>query len=159
MKSLQEEGVLNLNQKGEATYILPEELTLYSFINASKMGKEEFLKLLGVNENEIKRIYKQSLYWFLVSNNSQLEGLFKNIKIGEENLKYDITSSKMIKKQILKSIQHHNYIKETDDLKASSPKTKNSKFNEKEKFNKSGNTSEHFSWRKKSDMSTNSKDE
>jgi hypothetical protein len=83
------------------------------------------------------------------------------IKFEENNLKYDITSGKILKKQILKKIQHYNYIKETDDLKALSPNTRKESFSrasDKISTNALSN-SESFSWRKKSDMSNNSKDE
>ena len=164
LKSLQSEGVLKLNEKGDATILLSEEFTVYNFINVpNKMGKEELIAHLQVNEADIKRIYKQSLYWFLVSENPQLEALIKTIKFDTEDLKYDITTSKMIRRQLMKKIQHFNYIKETDDLKASSPNNnrKDSIVKEKsERYNSNvSNTSEHFSWRKKSDLSTNSKDE
>jgi hypothetical protein len=156
------EGLIKTSEKGDVNILLSEEFTLYNFINVpNKVSKEELLKALELAEGDVKRIYKQSLYWFLVVENSEttgrLEKLLKGFKLGEVELKYDVSSSKMIRRQILKKISHFNYLKETDDLKASSPGN-NRKDSIREKFG-SNASNEHFSWRKKSDLSTNSRDE
>jgi hypothetical protein len=161
LNTLASEGLLKINEKGEGQILLSDEFTVFNFINVpNKVSREELLKALELQDSEVKRLYKQSLYWVLVSENpetnAKLEKLLKNFKLGDVEIKHDQTSSKMIRKQIIKKIHHLNYMKETDELKASSPNG-NRKDSVREKLG--SNASEHFSWRKKSDMSTNSKDE
>jgi hypothetical protein len=133
--------------------------------------------LLEIKEGDIMRLYKQSLYWVLVSENPtynvDFEKRLDNLKFDQNNLKYDVTNAKNIKKTILKKIQHYTYIKETDDLKASSPNNirkdslngvRKDSFPRGEKISTCASNSvssnpEPFSWRKKSDLSNTSKEE
>ncbi len=145
-------------------------MVLYNFINVpNKMNKQQLSELLEIKDGDIKRLYKQSLYWVMISENKDFNENFeqklRTIKFEESNLKFDITLGKNIKKQIMKKIQHYTYIKETDDLKA--PGNSSGSNSRKESFargekcsvNSNSNNNEAFSWRKKSDVSNNSKDE
>jgi hypothetical protein len=166
LKQLESEGLVKTLNSGEFMIVLKDEEVIYNLANIpNKMSKNEILSLLGVKESEIKRLYKQSLFWVLVVDdytlNENLQALLnsKNLKVNEAEIKFDFNSGKNMRRTIVKKTHHLNYIKEIDDLKAS-PQGKR-----KESYNKAGfnsnasNTSEHFSWRKKSDVSTNSKDE
>jgi hypothetical protein len=166
LKQFESEGIVTSLNSGEFMIVLKDEEVIYNLANIpNKMSKNEILSLLGVKESEIKRLYKQSLFWVLVVDdytlNENLQVLLnsKNLKVNEAEIKFDFNSGKNMRRTIVKKTHHLNYIKETDDLKAS-PQGKR-----KESYNKAGynsnasNTSEHFSWRKKSDVSTNSKDE
>jgi hypothetical protein len=157
---------------------MSEDFTIYNLLNIpNKMTKDGLTELLQLKQGDFTRVYKQSLYWILVSENVEFnltaEKNLKSLKIDDANLRYDITSSKMVKRSILKKIQHHNYMKETDDLKANSSPNGGSNYrrdsknyNEK-KGSISGNiekstnagSGDGFSWRKKSDVSTNSREE
>ena len=161
LNTLASEKLLKINDKGEGQILISDEFTLFNFINVpNKLSREELLKALDLGESQIKRLYKQSLYWVLVSEipetNAHLEKILKQFKLGDVEIKHDQTSNKMIRKLITKKIHHFNYMKETDDLKACSPNGAR-KDSVREKLG--SNASEHFSWRKKSDLSTNSKDE
>jgi hypothetical protein len=164
LKLIENEGLITLRDTN-GHIILKDELNIYNFINIpNKMNKDQLTDLLDIKQGDIERLYKQSLYWIVVSENSEFnlnfEKKLKNIKFDENVLKYDITTGKNIKKQILKKIQHFNYIKETDDLKAVSPSNlRKESFNRGEKHSTNASSNEAFSWRKKSDVSNTSKDE
>lgn len=163
---LEKEGLLTVKES-EVHLTIKDELFVFSLINVpNKMNKEQVLELLDVKAEEIDRIYKQSLYWQIVTQNSEvssrIEKKLSAVKFDEANLKYDVTQGKAIRKQILKKIQHFNYIKETDNLKANSPSSNPRKesFSKGEKLSTNSNSNnEHLSWRKKSDVSGNSKDD
>jgi hypothetical protein len=165
LNSINDEGVIKFSNN-EGHINLRDNYVVYNFINVpNKMNREKICQLFDIKEGQIQRLYKQSLYWVMVTENEEFTLEFEKkliaIKFEENNLKYDITSGKILKKQILKKIQHYNYIKETDDLKALSPNTRKESFSrasDKISTNALSN-SESFSWRKKSDMSNNSKDE
>jgi hypothetical protein len=166
LKQLEAEGLVKSCDSGEFLIVVKDEEIVYNLANIrNKMSKSEILTLLGLKESEIKRLYKQSLFWVLVVEdslvNQNLQSLLnsKSLKVNDAEIKFDFNSGKNLRRSIVKKTHHLNYIKETDDLKAS-PQGKR-----KESYSKAGynsntsNTSEHFSWRKKSDVSTNSKDE
>lgn len=162
---MEKEGLIKLSSSGEVQVVLSEEFNLYNLINVpNKMTNSEVLNLLALQESEVRRIYKQSLYWYIViddnSVNAKLRQLLESrtVKVNDLDLKYDLTPARSLRKTIMKKTQHLNYIKETDDLKASSPQS-NRKDSEVKNYNSNlSNTSEHFSWRKKSDVSNNSND-
>ena len=109
-------------------------------------------------------MYKHSLYWIVISINSEFNQNFekklKSIKLDGEPVKFDITTSKMLRRQVNKQIQHHVYMKETDELKAASSnsrKDSNNYKNDRKISNtqSTGNT-DALSWRKRSDVSNSS---
>lgn len=170
LNSLASEGEIKLRlSEGEGSINLKDELTLYHLLNVpNKMSKDQLCEMLGVKEGDFKRLYKQSIYWVMVSENpefnSTAEQKLKQIKFDDSNLRYDTSNSKNIKRQIMKKIQHLTYIKETDDLKASTlsssgPRKESFTRGDKLSTNSNQNSTEAFSWRKKSDMSSTSKDE
>ena len=129
------------------------------------------LKILKISEESLERFYKQSLYWIIVCDKKnifdKLDETLRNIKFEDNNqLKFEITLIKDAKKIAEKKINHHNYLKEADNLKASGangsvsyPDRKDSRGGYKNSTNSNGNNNETLSWRKKSDYSVNSKDE
>jgi hypothetical protein len=128
----------------------------------SKVTKEQLLTILGVDEACFKRIYKQSLYWTLISDNAQFnssfENVLKNIKFDDGKvLRYEITTSKQLTKQINKKLQSLAYQKETNELKAGSNNASIRKDSNKDQL--SANSTDAFSWRRKSEYSSSSKDE
>lgn len=153
------EGLIKLDLKdNEGTIILNEKMAVYSLTNVPLvMNKKELQDLLEFSDKEVSRVYKQSLYWIIVSEcdefNNRIENKLKSIKFEEEKmLKYNITSATMLKKAIGKIIQYSNYMKETNDLKNGSPNVRRG--SDANKMSTSNN--EKLSWRKKSDVSTNS---
>jgi hypothetical protein len=165
LTQLQNEKILEVSS--EQIYckiLLNENYVLYNLINVpNKINKKQLIDLLKINENNVSRLYKQSLYWILVSEDTYLNNIFeqtlKNIVFEEgKNLKYEITNSSNLRKPILKKIQNLNYMKETNELKASPENVKKEYVNQN-KLSTNSN-SEAFSWRKKSDISSSSgKDE
>jgi hypothetical protein len=166
LKQVENEGILKPLNLNEFQVILKEEDVIYNLANLPpQYNKADIIHLLGLKNEDVKRIYKQSLFWILVIENAEanrsLQTLLnsKSVKVNDIEIKFDFIPGKNLKKAILKKTHHLNYIKETDDLKAS-PQGKR-----KESYNKTGynsntsNTSDHFSWRKKSDVSNNSKEE
>ena len=127
-------------------------MSIYSLINVpARMTKDELIQKLELEgKDSFSRIYKKNFVWLLIvennlSENDKFEEKLKKIYFGEvdtyiikEKLKYDITSSKNLKKLILKRI---NYNKESSDLKATPS-------NDSKSLNI--NHSENYSWRKKS---------
>lgn len=143
---------------------------MISLINVPhKITKDSMLKILKISEDSIERFYKQSLYWIIVCNQKtifdKLEETLRNIKFEDNNpLKFEIAFLLDSKKIAEKKINHQNYLKEADNLKASGvngsvsyPDRKDSRGVYKNSGN-SGNN-EALSWRKKSDYSVSSKEE
>ena len=129
-------------------------MILYSFINLPhQFLYDDIIKFFSLESNQFSRLYKQSLFWVLVSENeefnSKFEKKYKSLQVEDNKpVKCNVTSSRMLKNAISKIIQHDSYIKETGDLKASGGNSR------KESFQKSGQSGEgsEMSWRKKSDV-------
>ena len=134
--------------KNEGKILINDKLILYTFINIpSEFTEMKVKEFLEIKDEEIIRLYKQSLFWILACDNNiindKLDKKIKNLKVEEEkNLKCNISSSTMLKNAISKMIQKYIYSKETNDLSVKSEKK-----NEKEKDD------DNMSWRKKSDFS------
>lgn len=165
LKILENEKIVKLNlEKEVGNVILDEKLNFYNLINVpGRFSKKNVLDLLAIDESNLVRIYKQSLYWIIVVENQELnEGLekkMKNLNLEEDKiLRYEINSAKNVKKNITKKVQHHSYMKEADDLGASHGSNygrkdrKDSYTNKNDKLSTNSH-SEAFSWRKKSDVS------
>jgi hypothetical protein len=158
--------LISLNEtRTEGKLVFDDKLMVYSLINLpNKMTKNDVMTLFDIKEGDITRIYKQSLFWILASQNeefnSKFEKTLKTTKVEEENsLKYNITSSKMLKNAITKMIQQHIYNKEVNELKASSGGSNKKEGLASGKASGSGSinssSGEKMSWRKKSDVSNN----
>ena len=134
--------------KNEGKILINDKLILYTFINIpSEFPEIKVKEFLEIKDEEIIRLYKQSLFWVLACDNNiindKLDKKIKNLKVEEDkNLKCNISSSTMLKNAISKMIQKYIYSKETNDLSVKSEKK-----NEKEKDD------DNMSWRKKSDFS------
>lgn len=146
---------------GICKFEISEKLIVYNFINVqNKVTKEQLITLLGIEEKDAFRFYKQSLYWTLVVDNEEIankiDETIKTVKFEDDKpLRYEKTNGKTIIKQILKKIQCHHYAKDTNELKGSN-NTDFGKGIRKDSHNKSTNqNSDNFSWRKKSDLSEN----
>lgn len=158
-------------KKAELVFI--EDGKVFNLINVpNKVCKDAILKILKINENQIERIYKQSLYWMVICSNKELnyrlDETMRNIKFEDDYLKFETNTFEDIKHLLLKKISHHNYLKEADSLKASgtvSPRSSNhgdrkdSRGWRNSRLGSGSNNNETLSWRKKSDVSNNSKDE
>jgi len=155
-----------------AKIIFNENSKIINLINVPhKITKESMLKILKISEEQIERFYKQSLYWIIVCEGKnlydKLDETMRNIKFEDNNpLKFETTLIKDCKKIAEKKINHQNYLKETDNLKASGangsasyPDRKDSRGGYKLSGNSNGNNNETLSWRKKSDYSVNSREE
>jgi hypothetical protein len=144
---------------GVCKFEISENLVVYNFINVqNKVTKEQLISLLGIEENDTLRFYKQSLYWTLVVDNEQLgskiDEKIKTAKLEDDKpMRFEKTNGKTIIKQIHKKIQCHNYAKDTTELNGNNDSGKGIR---KDSYNKSTNqNSDNFSWRKKSDISEN----
>jgi hypothetical protein len=138
---------------------------VYNLINVpGKMTREQLIDILGLRDGDFSRLYKQSLYWTLTSTNNNFNQCFENVlkKIKFEDdkvLRYEVTTSKQLVKQVLKKLQQLSYMKETNQLGAEKVATNTPNVNiRKDSYNKdnsSSNSTEAFSWRRKSELSSN----
>ena len=150
---------INKDNSDEVKLVVNENLTLFSLLNLpfsiNQKTLLEQLPLLKENyENgKIQRIYKKSLFWVIITEDEELipkiEEYLKSstIKLKDEeplSIKYDITKSSEILKQIKKQISTNSYNKEINDLK----KTNNNN------NDYSSVSSQKLSWRKKSNDTT-----
>ena len=147
--------VINVNEDYSKCQInISDKLVYYQFINIPPEFNIERVKLLlDIKDDDYIRLYKSSIFWVLISDkddfNQKLEKSLKDITVDKEEkkLKYNITSSYMIKKMVKKEIDKRLYKQETENLKNNIGKT-----NEKnEEFNRSKKSDDSMSWRKKSD--------
>jgi len=155
-----------------AKIIFCDSVKIINLINVpNKINSEALMNVLKINDNIIQRLYKQSLYWTIVVDTrdvfNKLDETMRNIKFEDNNpLRFEITLIYEVQKIIAKKINHHNYLKETDSLKASGANcnTFNGQYASDRKDSRGwkgsiGANSEALSWRKKSDVSSSSKDE
>jgi len=122
--------------------IFCESTKIFNLINVPhKIVKEALMNVLKIKENMIQRLYKQSLYWTIVcddkNTNNKLDETMRNIKFEDNNpLRYEFTLISEIKNL------HTGDRKDSRGWKGSI-----------------GANNESLSWRKKSDLSSSSKDE
>jgi len=144
--------VINVNEDYSKCQInISDKLVYYQFINIPPEYNIERVKLLlDIKDDDYLRLYKSSIFWVLISEkddfNEKMEKSLKEITVDKEEkkLKYNITSSYMIKKMVKKEIDKRLYKQETENLK--------NNINEKnEEFNRSKKSDDSMSWRKKSD--------
>jgi len=147
-----ENPVINVNEDYSKCQInISDKLVYYQFINIPPEYNIERVKLLlDIKDDDYLRLYKSSIFWVLISEkddfNEKMEKSLKEITVDKEEkkLKYNITSSYMIKKMVKKEIDKRLYKQETENLK--------NNINEKnEEFNRSKKSDDSMSWRKKSD--------
>jgi hypothetical protein len=164
-KSLKKLTFLKISEdENSAKIIFKESSKIISLINVPhKITKESMLKILKISEQQIERFYKQSLYWIIVCDTKnvydKLDETMRNIKFEDNNpLKFEISFVKDAKNITEKKINHHNYLKETDNLKASGTNGSISYPDRKDSrgIYTNGTNNEALSWRKKSDYSVNS---
>ena len=141
----------NNSSKTEVQILLPENTVLYTFINIPfSYTVQNVMEFLQLKTTDYSRLYKQSLFWVLVSTNdafnASFDKVYKTLKVEEDKpLKCNVTSARMLRNAIVKTIQHdNNYMKDTGSLKASGSGSR------KNSTNVQG---ESMSWRKKSDVS------
>ena len=154
--------IISINEDfSKCQIIINDKLIYYQFINIPPEYNDERVKLLlNLNDEDFLRLYKSSIFWVLISDkeefNEKFEKMLESITVykDEKKLKYNITTSYMIKKMAKKAIEKRIYNQETENLKSNAKKTeKNEEIN---KINKKSDDS--MSWRKKSDNS-NDQDE
>ena len=131
--------------------LLPENTVLYTFINSPfSYTLQNVVEFLQLKASDYSRLYKQSLFWVLVSSNdafnASFDRVYKALTVEEDKpLKCNVTSARMLRNAIVKAIQHdNNYMKDTGSLKADGSNSR------KNSTNVQGET---MSWRKKSDVS------
>lgn len=171
LNSLKEMKLIQISDDFKIGKILiGETASVINLINLpNKVSKESLLKILKIKENSIQRLYKQSLYWTIVCDdnltNKLIDETLRNVKFEDNSmLKYEFTQMKEIQQKLMKKINHSNYLKEADSLKASGNSGLGQYGNDTRKDSKNwknsvSSSNEAFSWRKKSDYSSNSKDE
>lgn len=148
-----------------------ESVKIINLINVpNKIGREALMNVLKIKEDSIERLYKQSLYWTIVCDNKEinlkLDETMRNIKFEDNNpLRFEITLIEEVKQLLSKKINHNNYLKEADSLKAAGASglgVSGSYGDRKDSRgwkNSLGASGEALGWRKKSDFSSSSKDE
>lgn len=155
--SLEPNSFLTLNEtKKEGKIIISERLMEYSFVNIPFMYNEaKVIELLKLKPEDYSRLYKQSLFWILISENSSFienfEKFVKTLTIEGSPLKVNITSSQMLD-NIIKKMIRNSTLKEANDLNVLNQRRKDSYSNSPKEKN------EQMSWRKKSDNSDYSSD-
>ena len=149
------EKIISLSEdKEKGKIIVDDKLMLYSFINLPHQFNQENVKtFLQLKDGEYSRLYKQSLFWIVASENetfnANFEKFYKTLLVEDSKpLKCNITSARMLKNAISKMIQHYSYLKETGELKASNPSSRKQSFQQN-----TTNDNSEMSWRKKSDVS------
>lgn len=172
-KTLKKLNFLKFSEdENSAKIIFNENAKIINLINVPhKITKDSMLKILKITEEQIERFYKQSLYWIIVVEGKtlydKLDETMRNIKFEDNNpLKFEISLVKDSRKIAEKKINHANYLKETDNLKASGANgsagitdRKDSRGGYKMSGNSGNGGNENLSWRKKSDYSVNSREE
>ena len=133
--------------KKECKIILNQKYMEYSFINIPFNYTEKDVKtLLKIKEGEYSRLYKQSIFWKLISEvtnfNENIENTINNIKIENKPLKCNITSQQMLLNIIKKEITNSKLKDEETDFINLNKKSYNDTYKGNE-----------MSWRKKSDDS------
>ena len=146
--------IISINEDfSKCQLIINDKLVYYQFINIPPEYNDERVKIfLDLKDEDIKRLYKSSIFWVLISEkeefNQKFEKFLEGVTVDKENkkLKYNITSAFMIKKMAKKSIEKRIYNQETENLKSNEKKS-----DKKEEINKIKKSDDSMSWRKKSD--------
>ena len=153
--SKQEKPIISINEDfTKCTLLIDENSMFYQFINLPPDFNETSVKeSLGIKDSDYLRLYKFSLFWVMVTNNTEFITNFEKTKfeivIDEKKLKCNVTSAAMLKNVIKAIIEKRNYNKETEALKNSLGAGNNSQKKESKKSDDS------MSWRKKSDNDDN----
>ena len=153
--SKQEKPIISINEDfTKCTLLIDENSMFYQFINLPPDFNETNVKeSLGIKDSDYLRLYKFSLFWVMVTNNTEFITNFEKTKfeivIDEKKLKCNVTSAAMLKNVIKAIIEKRNYNKETEALKNSLGAGNNSQKKESKKSDDS------MSWRKKSDNDDN----
>ena len=139
--------------KTEVQILLKENTVMYTFINIPfSYTLQNVVEFLQLKATDYSRLYKQSLFWVLVSANdafnASFDKVYKTLTVEEDKpLKCNVTSARMLRNASVKTIQHeNNYMKDTGSLQASG----NGSGSRKGSTNVQGDA---MSWRKKSDVS------
>jgi hypothetical protein len=123
-----------------------DNLAIYTILNLpNKMNKEQLIDLIGLKKISYIRLYKQCLFWILVleTENAHLSTVLSEIKVGNENLRYEVIYGKDIKRKVVKKINNHHIYKDINDHKEINNTS----------IRKGSNTdSSNLSWRKKNDI-------
>jgi hypothetical protein len=137
--------------KTEVQILLKDNTVMYTFINIPfSYTLQNVVEFLRLKTTDYSRLYKQSLFWVLVSANdafnASFDKVYKTLTVEEDKpLKCNVTSARMLRNAIVKTIQHeNNYMKDTGSLQASGSGSR------KGSTNVQGDA---MSWRKKSDVS------
>ena len=141
----------NNTAKTEVQILLKDNTVMYTFINIPfSYTLQNVVEFLRLKTTDYSRLYKQSLFWVLVSANdafnASFDKVYKTLTVEEDKpLKCNVTSARMLRNAIVKTIQHeNNYMKDTGSLQASGNGSR------KGSTNVQGDA---MSWRKKSDVS------
>lgn len=159
--SEQKNPIISVNENySKCKIIINDKMIYYQLVNIPiDYDNEKVKTLLGLKEGDYLRLYKSSIFWVLISENEEFNGKFENelknivFEYDDKKLKYNITSSNMIKKMAKKQIEKRLNNQEYENLKS---KQKNTNLNID--LNKNKKSDDSMSWRKKSDLS-NDQDE
>lgn len=137
------------NENTQAKYSLKSNQSVIHLINVpSNVSKEELLNDFQLNDEDIERIYKDSIFWIIVVDSEkiteELKNALKNKKFESQSLHFEIQELDALVNQIKKRIHNLIYLKEADNLKGSP---------EKSGHKLSTQSKESGSWRKRSDLS------
>lgn len=125
-----------------------EDLNVFSIVNLphsfNTKSLYELIPLLKEKETSVRRIYKKSLFWIIVTESKEfsleLSSVLNNLEFNESEMKvkvkFDHQSSDQIKTQLLKLLNHNH--KESNGVK------------KEHNDYTSVNSSQKLSWRKKS---------
>ena len=163
LKHLSEQAnpIISVNEDfTKCRILINDKMIYYQLVNIPIDYDTERVKLLlGLKKEDYLRLYKSSIFWVLISENEEFNDKFEkelqNIFIDNEDkkLKYNITSSSMIKKMAKKQIEKRLYNQETENLK-----NQQKNINLNIEIGKNKKSDDSMSWRKKSDLSNDQDD-
>lgn len=155
--------------KETISYIIDEKISVFKIqyfpMNLSKM---EIASKLEIFDLKYDRFYKRNIYWLLVTNDKETQICVKNslreLYIEDIKIKFENYSYNQLLKNMKEGIEKLTYKNEVKNLCVSpKDKRKNSNFssgsNNKSNYykNRPSNISDHFSWRKGSNISSGKK--
>ncbi|MFO0515363.1 MAG: hypothetical protein ACK5YA_00770 [bacterium] len=146
---IKELDFFTLNEDSTLKLLINEEIHVISIINTPHTWKSEeiVLNILGNDSEKVKRFYKKSMFWYIVTDSkTDIESIVsgfsgKNFEdVIDGKIKFEIMSHQEIHKNLFKQVSSNTYCKETSGLKSN--------------HNSNHDASSKLSWRKKSNDTT-----
>lgn len=129
--------------------LIKEDIHVISIINIPHTWKadEVLVKLLDNSSDKVRRLYKKSMFWYLVTDSKlNTESIIKGFQdklfddVMDGKIKFETATFEEVQKNFLKQLNAHTYSKETSGLKSN--------------HNSNHDASSKLSWRKKSNDTT-----